>query len=165
MQCMNQAEFFVSNSRLYTAASGEFKSWSPNSWVVKSAVNEFIFNIQGFKNVNLYGIKILADVQSGLSGTSQGIVTDYNFRCYLTGQYPEVSGTFTTNTYGATTIPTFITLGKYHNHVNFVDPIKSFSSIRFIVFSAQGINNALSTEINIDVNLNLYLYYKYEGED
>jgi hypothetical protein len=165
MECMNQAQFFVNDTTLYTAASGEFKSWSPNSWVVKSTANEYIFNIQGFKNVNLYGIKILADVQSGINGSSQGIVTDYNFRCYLTAQYPEVSGTFTTNTYSAKTIPTFLSLSKYHDHVNFVEPIKSFSSIRFIVFSAQGINSALSTEISLDINMNLYLYYKYEGED
>ena len=169
MDCLNQFQFYVQKTTTFTTASGEFTTWTPvggsSSWVVKSGANNFIFDIQGFKNIDLYGIKILGDIQSGTGGVSQGIVDDYNFRCYLSGEFPSVSGIFTSNTYNALTIPTFCSLSKYQNEITFIDPIKSCKTIEVSVFSAQGINPRSATQIILDVNFNIYFYYKYQGED
>lgn len=164
--CMNQFQFYINDTYTFTTALGNFAPWvsgTNNSWVVKSGANQFDFDIEGFNNINLYGIKLIADIQSGVSGANHGIVEDYKFRINFSGVVPLISGVFQTNTWNAGVTTNQVTLSKYQNEILFVEPIQSCKNIRVTVFSAQGFNNQSLTEIKLDIIAQLYFYYKYEG--
>jgi len=165
---MNQFQFYIAKTITFTTAAGNYSNWTSGTnrgWVVKSAADQFDFKIQGFNNINLYGIQMITDVQSGVSGVNHGIVEDYKFRINFTAQTPLISGVFNVNTFGAQTSVNEVSLGKYQSQILFAEPIKSCSNIELSVFSAQGYDNESLTEIKIDVLAQFYFFYKYEGLD
>jgi len=167
MDCLNQFSFEIDRGLTFSTAAGNFTPWvsgTVNNWIVQSTVNQSDFLIQGFKNINLYGIKLQGVVQSNLA-LNKGIVEDYSFVIQLTGQVPSISGVFTTNTWNANLYSNGVNLGKYQNEIMFGEPIRSLSQINLNYFSAQGINNESLLNIRLDFNLKFYFLFKYEGED
>lgn len=168
MNCLSQFSIYCNTTTTFSIANGDFMTWTvgtTNSWCVISQANNLIFDVQGFKNIDLYGIKVLGEIQGKVSGAKQGIVNDYKFRFLISGQPAAISGQITSNNYGASLTTNTLSLGKHQNEIMFADPIKSCKQIEINVFSAEGINNRSLLDITLDLNLTVYCYYKYEGED
>ena len=167
MDCLKQFQFGISTARTFTTAASNYIPWTvgtDNYWVVQSGVDTSDFTIQGFKNINLYGIKLQGYVQAPISGNF-GIVDDFSWNLKLTGEKPSISGVFTTNNWNVSLYPLDIRLTKYQNSIMFSEPIKSLSQIRVSNFGAQGYANNNLLNIRLDVEANFYFLYKFEGED
>jgi hypothetical protein len=167
MDCLNQFQFGIGASRTYSAASSNFATWTnggQNFWIVQSTGDISEFDIQGFKNINLYGVKMQGYVQSPITGNF-GIVDDFSYNLKLTGQKPSLSGVFTTNNWNADLYPIDLRLSKFENTIMFSDPIKSLSRIRLSNFGVQGYGNSSLLNIKLDIEVNFYFLYKFEGEE
>ena len=167
MECLNQFSFWAAKSTNFTAASGTFSPYAvgtDNAWIVSSGINSSIFQVEGFKNINLYGVKLISSVQSSIAG-NKGIVENYDLQILINGTEPQIGGKFSVNDWGITQDITLLTLGKYANEVNFTEPIQSVKSIRVNVFSAQGYSAQSLISIDLDIIFQLYFYYKFEGEE
>jgi hypothetical protein len=165
--CYNQFNFSVATGKTFSTASGNFAPWvsgTNNNWVVQSGLDTSDFTIQGFKNINLYGIKLQGSVQCPIS-SNHGIVEDYSFNLKLAAQTPSISGVFTTNNWNATLYENEVRLGKYQNVIMFGEPLRSLSQIRLSYFSAQGYSNESLLNIRLDLIVQFYFLFKYEGED
>ena len=167
MDCMNQFQFYIAKTTSYTSASGietRFSDGLSLAWVIKDNLTISTFKIEGFKNINLYGIKMMGNVQSPVAGY-HGIVDDYSFNLGITGTTPKISGTFTTNGYNISTGSTNVQLGKYDSTIMFSDPIQSCREITINDFQAQGYVPESFVAVDLEMTITFYFYYKYEGED
>jgi hypothetical protein len=164
--CLKQFQFGIINQRTYSTASNTFVGWTTgtsNNWMVASG-DSTDFTIQGFKNINLYGIKMQSYVQSPLGG-NYGITEDFSWTLKLTGEKPSISGVFGTNSYNASLYPIDLRLSKYENTIMFAEPIKSLSKIEIFNFVAQGYGNNSLLNIKLDLEATFYFLYKFEGEE
>jgi len=167
MDCLKQFQFGISTARTFSTASSNFVTWTigtENYWLVQSGVDTSDYSIQGFKNISLYGVKLMGSVQAPLSGNF-GIVEDYSWNLKLTGTKPSISGVFTTNNWNVNLLPLDLRLSKFQNTIMFDEPITSLTQIRVSNFGAQGYGNSSLLNIRLDVEANFYFLYKFEGED
>ena len=165
--CLKQFQFEISTARTFSTANSNFTSWTvgtQNYWIAQSAADTSDYTIQGFKNINLYGIKLMGSIQTPLTGPF-GIVTDYNWNLKLTGTKPIIGGTFTTNNFNVSLTPLNLRLSKFQSTIMFEEPITSLSQIRISNFGAQGYGNSSLINIRLDLEANFYFLYKFEGED
>jgi hypothetical protein len=168
MDCFNQFQFYIAQQKTFTTAANTLAVWSDSltkGWIVNDANSTSDFTIQGFKNIDLYGVKLVANIQCPIAGGNKGIVDDYSFNISLVGQTPTVSGIFTTNDYAASTNVNEVRLTKYQNEIMFSDPIKSCTNISVNTFSAQGYVPNNTTDLTLNLILQVYFYYRYEGEE
>lgn len=169
MDCLRQFQFYISQSRVFTVAAAEY-DYFPTAltgdppFVVQLNGQFLNFAIQGFKNIDIYGVKMLGYVQSPIGGTSAGIIEDYSFQIGIAGQNPQISGVITTNDYGGVTNNSNIQLSKYQNEIMFVEPIKSSTSLSIGTFKAQGIHAESATQMSLNLEIQIIFYYKFEGE-
>lgn len=171
MECLRS---FNLNIRQVTTATGSnVKTWTVGSQEFWSARISGIsrFDIEGFKNIDLYKIKIVGDVYTQIaSGIGGVIVEDWAFDLFLEGQMSLVSGkinTSTTNYWniitGSPESKTF-TISKNTNEIIFDDPVKSLKYINFQNLTTQGYGGQTTGTVSLDWNLAFVFYYKYEGE-
>ena len=169
MDCMRSFSFLTSSNE--NAVPPEIKTWGvapENYWEYSSTNPSSTFNIQGFKNVNVYSIEAQG-VVSTLATVAQGIiVNDWDWSLTVNGQNPLINGNITAapNGFGIFTQPlnpTFV-LGKYSPKFTFADPIQSVSSIVLTQLRATGIGAQNLANINITYAFNFIVYYTYEGE-
>jgi len=140
MECYNQFSFEINRTTSYTSASGlevRFSDLLSLGWVIKDSTTQSTFKVEGFKNINLYGVKMMGNIQSPIIGY-HGIVDDFGFNLAITGTTPKISGTFTTNGYNVSTSSSNIQIGKYDNEIIFSEPIQSCTQISINNFQAQG---------------------------
>ena len=169
MDCLRQFQFYISQSRTLTVAASQF-DYFPTAfnqitpWAAQLNGQFLNYAIQGFKNIDIYGVKMLGYVQSPIGGTSAGIVNDYSFQIGIAGQNPQISGVITTNDYAGVTNNSTVQLSQYQNEIMFAEPIKSSTSLSIGTFKAQGIGAESSTQIILQLEIQLYFYYKFEGE-
>lgn len=130
-----------------------------------------VYNIGGFKNVNLYGLAVTGFVTgASFSANKCAVVNDWAVNIAIDGNAPLISGKTSTtqdgysiNTLGAPV--TRYNLNKYTNLIMLGDPITSVKSIAFNSFFAQGIGAEFLNEVDLYYDLNYTFYYKYEGEE
>ena len=170
-QCIKSFSFKTDVGKTFTG--GAIKQWSivgANFWTVAEAATSTI-NIQGFKNINLHGIKIIGFVQSDVPASGNSvIVNDWSLNINVQGTLPLI-GAF------ATTSPNYFNLdpnssgnnsffiGKYSNEIFFQSPIESVTSIQIQTLYAQGIGFEVLGSISLVFRLDFIFYYNYEGED
>ena len=129
-----------------------------------------IYNIQGFKNVNIYGLGVVGYVSGYANSANKcAVVNDWAINIAINGNPPLISGkTSPTNDgYGIITAGLPVTrynLSKYQNSIMLSDPINSVKSITFNSFYANGIGAEFLNEIELYYDLNYTFYYRYEGE-
>lgn len=170
MDCLRS--FVVGIKQAQTFLTTDVKTWfvgAQEFWVVEK-VQDSVFEIQGFKNIDLYGVDVIGSVQTWKTALSGGcIVNDWSFEIELQGNLPLISGkkltspddwNLQTDSVFARTFP----IGKYNNSLKFADPIKSVKNINFEALRAQGVGGQTSGAIALDYDLNFVFYYKYEGE-
>lgn len=174
MDCLRSFSFSTNLTNTITAASGELKQWSTlgnNYWQVytnSSLVSPSIYNIQGFKNIEVYGIEAIGDIQTqqniGIDGV---IVNNWNIDISINGQQPLVGGSTIGGYYNIdSTLPdnNIFSIGKYTNSVKFATPIISATSITLGRTRASGIGFQTLGSINLNWKVNFLIYYKFEGE-
>jgi len=170
MDCLQSFVFETNVSKTFTGST--IRQWGiapANYWAISSAAVSTL-NIQGFKNVNLHGLKLVGSVQSDVPGANAVIVEDWDLDIKVNGTLP-LLGSF------ATPSPNFWSinpnsavnnsfyLGKYQNEISFKSPIQSVSSIEIESVYAQGIGYEVVGSINLVFRLNFVLYYTFEGEE
>jgi len=168
MDCLNQFQFYIAQGLNFTTASNTFSVFgtAPNlAWTCGKNLPTNNFTVQGFKNINLYGIKLLSGIRNGITNSDQGIVEDYNFSIGFTGQIPSISGEYNPNGLSINPNVGEVYLGKFNNELRFTDPIKSCSNISIAGFTAQGHTPQSLTSLTLDIIVQIIFYYKYEGED
>jgi len=130
-----------------------------------------IYNIEGFKNVNIYGFGVVGIVNGYANSANKcAVVSDWAINLSINGNPPLISGqtSVTQDGYGIATSGAPVTrynLSKYTNLMMLGDPITSVKSIGFNSFFAQGIGAEFLNQVELYFDLNYTFYYKYEGED
>jgi hypothetical protein len=124
-----------------------------------------IFEPQGFKNIDVYGLKILGQIQCNwASATLQGQILDFGFNINLVGTYPLIGANVSNNILPIVQNPTTISLTKYQPDIFFKSPIKSIDniSVQNLLIAA---NNCVSnTNLSLAGSISMIVYYKFEGE-
>ena len=170
MDCLQS--FNVRINQAATFSAPDLKVWFSGSSTYFSLEKLALstFDIQGFKNIDLYGIDLTGYVQTQ-TGAALGncIVNDWAFELFLDGQNPLVSGV-------VNPVPDFwsldvdnnsaksVRISKFNNSIKFSNPVKSLKKIDFARLLAAG--EALNSPSNasLEWSLNFVFYYKYEGE-
>ena len=173
MDCLRSFNFTIANQSNYGAAQG-FLYWqigTQHFWTLDTSGigGSSTYNVQGFKNINIYKIEISGDVNSSPQlAPFQCIVQNWNFNLQIVGQNSQSTGEVLAapNNFGMVTEainPTF-RLSKFQNSVDFESPIQSARQIRVVNFFADGIANQTALSAQIGYVVNVTVFYKYEGE-
>jgi hypothetical protein len=171
MECMQSFNLFAVNNIAVVAP--DIVSWgtgAENYWNIDNAIlTNSTFNVEGFKNINIYGVDMVGYVASSNFDARAGLINDWGFTLEINGFVPRLGGNIsTTNGYGITTsnpqIKTFV-LSKYKTNVNFTDPITSVSNIVVKGLFANGTNLQLANNIRLIYQIEFIFYYKFEGEN
>lgn len=170
MECLNS--FTIGIRQQSTFSGADVKTWLlgvQDYWAV-DIIRTSTFNIQGFKNIDLYGIKMTGDVQTQVGAATGGVVVDdFGFDIYVDGSLPLISGAvdpgvnfwnLEVSNVGAKTFR----LSRNQNEINFAAPIKSVKYFNFERLVAQGVAAQTAGTISLDYDLTFTFYYKYEGE-
>jgi len=171
MDCLRSFNFRVNAN---TNLTSNLKTWSNglnnHYWAANSGSLGSQYNIEGFKNINIYGIDVIGSVQTlPTAGNGGVIVNDWSIDVLINGQQPLVGGTITTspNFYGINTASLankVFPLSKYSNSLKFADPFESVKNINLQDTNASGIGWETSLNVNLFWNLNFVVFYKFEGE-
>ena len=169
MDCLRQFQFYISQSRTFTAASNQYDYWGTVTnvtfpWNVHLTGQFLNFAIQGFKNIDIYGVEMLGYVKSPQVTADAGKVDDFSFQIGIAGQNPQISGVITTNNYNGVVNNSTIQISKLQNKIMFAEPIKGCTSLSIGTFSATGNGAENAVQIALNLEIQLYFYYKFEGE-
>jgi len=160
------------DSDIFTGTAS-YVTWSDSVTNPKAFVLEvttglgFKFDVQGFKNIDLYGIQMNMYFQTNPPSNENAIVTDYMIRCSVDGSSPLLGGFVgspETAPFQLTTNLNKFFLTKYTSKIDFCTPIKSAKSFSFEKFFVQGETPQNTTIIQLKYHINAVIYYKFEGE-
>lgn len=138
---------------------------------LKTVNNDSFFDIQGFKNVDLYGMSLSGYVSNNKDVPTGAVtVLDWMFELSITGIQPAISGIVNTtvsndwalNFNNSNALKFY--LGKYSHDIQFASPICSVTAINFLSINASGYNAQTSDTASLSYFLGFTFYYKYEGE-
>ena len=169
MDCLRS--FSLSSPANETLVAPDFDYWQlgvQHYWSVEK--NGFsYFDIQGFKNINIYGIDVVGDFMGAKSLASNAIVNDWSVGIELVGQPALVGGVLQSvpnflSIQNEAPYVNFFTLSKFKRKFELATPIQSVTQIKFQDWKAFGIANESITQIQLLWNLNFIFYYKFEGE-
>jgi len=172
MECLRSFSFAVDLINNVSGAA-DLKQWATSVgnhyWQVSTGTSS-TYNIEGFKNINVYGIDVIGSIQTQTNTAINGaIVNDWMIDVTIGGQQPLVGGTITgvPNYYVLdTTNPSnkIYQLGRFSTSVKFATPFVSTRTIQLGQTYAQGIAYQTLLALNLRWKLNFVVYYKFEGE-
>jgi hypothetical protein len=170
MDCLKS--FSLVSSANGTFAAPEFTNWGAANnlfWNVKQTIGSSIFNVAGFKNINIYGIEVIGTFEGSSTLVSNGIVNDWNINLNIEGQAPLTNGNVTVapNFLSLQDLPPFVTnfgLSKYSPKIKLSTPIQSVKNITFTNYNVNGYGAQNPLQIQLNWNLNFIIYYQFEGE-
>lgn len=174
MECLQSFNIRINQASNCTNANGVVRTWGTLGQYFYSLVHTpnnltSIYNLEGFKRTDIYGMDVTGYVQGYFgSATKCAIVDDWSFILTLTGTSPLISGSIgatdgfqlKTTSPGTNTIP----LSKYTNNIMFSSPFTNVKSIEFVNLQAQGTGAEFLNEVFLIYDLEFTFYYKYEGE-
>jgi len=168
MDCLKSFLIGISQNRTFTNTTTELKQWGVVGnyhWVVDKQGSS-VYNIQGYKRIDLYGIEMIGNIQTTLGPNDGGIVSDYSFQIAVGGQVPLVSGNVQTspNDWAINQNIGQFYLGKFSNKITFESPFQGCTSIGFNELQIQGQNAETLNSVNLDINLQFKFLYKFDGE-
>jgi hypothetical protein len=173
MNCLRS--FVITTKNTATFSPTQIKTWAVGAqhfWAGRIA-GLSVFDVQGFKNVDIYGVDVIGAVITDLSaGALSGgvVVEDWGFEIVLGGQLPLVSGVVQTspsnfwNLQTAGTSAQTFSISKNTNSIKFADPINSVKFINFEALLVQGSGAQTLGSVALDYDISFIVYYKYEGE-
>jgi len=170
--CVRQS-FQININQAKNLTGTSLKTWGTvgnRNWAyLEDDTNNSMYQIEGFKNINLFSVEMVGMVQTNVfDATSAGcIVNDFGMFLNLNGLIPSVSGSINPTPDFYQINPTFkdLCLTKFTNKLTFTSPIQSIRSITFRNFNAQGIAAENLTSISLRYNLTFIFTYEYEGEE
>ena len=169
MDCMRSFTLNINQNFIFT--NTVFTEWNVLGTVLPwtmfdgSGTRFSIFNISGFKNIDLYGVSLVGNVYPLLAPAQrQALVQDWGVELALTGTPALIGGSFGNNTFLATQGNTSVFLSKYQNEYKLASPIKSVTDITISSLTASGIQNESGVSVDLAFDVNLIVYYKFEGE-
>jgi hypothetical protein len=171
MDCLRSFNFALANQSNYTVVQG-FKYWqigTQHFWLFQSGSVDSIFNIEGFKNINIYKIEICGDINSdNLPVGVSGIVQNWNYEFQVIGQNSLIGGNVSAapNGFGMSVqaINPIFQLSKMKTSIEFPTPIQSARQIIINSLYVDGIANESILSIQLETFITVTVYYKFEGE-
>jgi hypothetical protein len=167
MDCLNSFSVLLRLQRGYSTGGTNVKTWGSGhdlNWQVRDQTLGTNLAIQGFKNIDVYGIQMLGLVHTDVGAGDGAIVSDFGLYITFTGQAPLISGVSDNANWPVYLNNKAFMLSKYRNKVKMESPISGVSNINFGVFSAQGTGAETANSVTLDIDLEFIFYYKYEGE-
>ena len=169
--CLKTFTVNISAQKTITAPEAKFWGLAPqNYWQAQTGFsNTSRFNIQGFKNIDIYKIKAVGNITSEINSTSKVIVNNWNWWIKLGGKVQNIGGNVTTSpnhfSMSIETLEPNFVLDKYNRTIEFADPVTSCSFFEVLGLQAFGIGSQDLTSINLEWQFTFVIYYKFEGED
>jgi hypothetical protein len=171
MDCLRSFNFSIANQSNYGLAQG-FLYWqigTQHFWTldISSAVGSK-YNIQGFKNINVFGIQLTGDINSTpQTAPFQCIVQNWSLGLEIVGQNSSGVGNISAlNPFAMINQPTnpFFRLSKFQPCITFESPIQSAKEINIKNLFVDGIANQTVLSAQIGYVINVTVFYKFEGE-
>jgi hypothetical protein len=171
MDCLRS--FIIKIEQQGTFTTPQVKTWTTlnrHGWVYDQ-IQTSNFNIQGFKNIDIYGVEMIGSIQNQKNAvTGNCVVTDFSFDISFDGQLPLISGVVSPvpenyyNIYVNTLQARRFNLSKFTPKATFTEPINSVKNILFGQMSVSGNDWDTANTVSLDYRLGFVFYYKYEGE-
>lgn len=166
MECLNSFSIGINQGRTFAVAGTNVKNWGPAGnyhWVVTQQGSS-VYNIFGYKRIDLYGVQMSGYVQTDVGLNDGAIVSDYGFQIGIGGQIPFVSGepVIAPNDFAISENIGQFYLSKFDNKIMFESPYIGCQNISFTEFQAQGNNGETLNSISLDLRLVFTFYYKYQ---
>jgi hypothetical protein len=177
MDCLRSAKFTINFNESFVFGSQTF-SLRINTRGVNVQVDlNGQFDIQGFKNVDVYGMKFIPEMKftdfdyfSSGSTTAFSFTNNYDIIISLDGQKELLGGQSVLTNPVLQSTKAYV-LNNFTPDVMLASPIKSCKSIDFQTFKATflGLEYAntgamAGHSMVLDIKGDFYLYYKFEGE-
>jgi hypothetical protein len=168
MDCLRTFNLNLSGNKFYSGS--EIKTWvsgGQHCWQI-DALQDSKFDIQGFKNINVFKIELIGTIQTLIGGTAGALVNNWAVGINMEGQMPAISGNILTpNDWSLNTNNIYYNqflLGNNNQKAEFFTPIQSVNQIFFERVLAQGFGYQSTTSINLYWELQFICHYKFEGE-
>jgi hypothetical protein len=172
MECLKSFSFLINKTVNLTGADA--KTWTTGTaqhfWAATTGAVSSTYNIEGFRNINVYGVDLVGTVQTLATAVSgQCIVNDWNIELVISGNQPLINSNITAspnyyNISNNSTNNNQFALGRFNNTLKFASPIESVKFFQLGTTTASGWGYNNSADINLFWNLNLVIYYDYEGD-
>jgi hypothetical protein len=172
MDCLRSFTLTTSATYNYTAASNKLTVWGAplNFSIVDDRTS--IFLIQGFKNINIYGVDMIGNVSSAYQAAPRTLnanVKDFECNVILIGDIPVPIGKISATNdlpviLNDTLVQQTVLLTKYKTNISFATPIQSVQQINLTNFKFFGDHVQNAGQVNMGYFLEFVFYYKYEGE-
>lgn len=167
MDCLRSFSLVMDSLKNFSTAGSNVKTWGVignQHWIINEA-GFSIFNVTGYKRIDLYGIALVGNVQSDLGAGNGVTVDDWGFEIQANAIRPIVGGSFgAPNFWNVSQNINRFQLSKYTPSVMFETPYSGFESIQINNFFAQGQNAETPNSIDLSYFITLTFYYKFEGE-
>jgi len=167
----NLKSFAININQNFNFTGTTLVTWNPLGTILPWAVSDTgvsrrtDFNIEGFKNIEVYGFSLVGMVYPNrVAGNNQAIVQDWGVLLTIDGTPNLVNGFFGTNAFLATQGGKSIFLSKDLNKYNLTDPFVSVKKITISALNANGIQYESATSVDLVFQLDIIVYYKFEGE-
>lgn len=172
MECLRSFSQSVSINNTLTSLNSVSSFWTAGLNINCTAIISFaagvgpaVFQPQGFKNIDVFGIRVNGEIQSSPSSATQKAQIDsWSIILNAVGTYPLLSGNFSNQAITPTQAPTTISLNRFANFVEFSSPIKSVSNICVNNIYIQASECQVNTDIDLTGQLLFTVYYRFEGE-
>jgi len=172
MDCLRSFNFNARVSGYVFSNPLNIKTWTlglQEYFVFDDQGSVSLFNIAGFKNINIFGCSVVGNVQADIQPTGGGILEDWNIGVRLNGQTPLISGSVDPliNFWNLTTTgnqANTFELGRHTPDVKFNTPFQSVTTIEIVGLKGQGYGGQTIGALTLDIDLNFIFYYQYEGE-
>jgi len=171
MDCMRSFNIALAGQSNFTVANG-FKHWqigTQHFWLFESNLPNSIFNVEGFKNINIFKIELTGDINSAaLPVGFSALVQNWNFEIQVIGQNSIVGGNVTVAPNGFSMVsqpinPIFC-LSKFQRSIEFPTPIQSARQLIVQAFYCDGIADESILSAQLDYFVTINVFYKFEGE-
>jgi hypothetical protein len=175
MSCIQSFSFLISGKESFVYP--ELNTQGPNAnalnWKYESTNATSTFQIQGFKNINIFKIEAVGNVFSPQStdtySSAMGLVNDWAFYMQLNGQNAPIIGNVTTspNGWAMVTQPNnpIVAFSRFNPRIEFASPIQSVNSLQIQKLIASGSAGGNGDLLNIAWDLTFVVYYTFEGEE
>jgi hypothetical protein len=169
MDCLRSFSFRVSANT--SESYPQIDTWGAapeNYWLYSSTLASSTFNVQGFKNINVYKIEAVGDISCLPNTSASVLVNDWEFYVKINGQNASIPGYITSSPNGfiMTTVPEnpTVSLSKFNTKIEFLTPVQSVLSIQILKLNARGIGAENLSLVNISWHMTFIVYYNFEGE-
>lgn len=166
MSCIQNFTLSFDLSRSFSVLNTNVRCWTAggqNFWTARF-LNASVYDVQGFKNINIYKVKLQSYVTPIITSITGAIVEDYSLAVEINGTAPILGGNFSTNSYNGTTTNQPYIFTKNNSEIEFASPITSVKFIKLGDISVQGYGWQLLNDIDLQVQANMIVYYDFEGE-